>query len=257
MIGLQPECCKTAHVKARPLVFLSRLPSLLKFWSYILVSWLFASGTERPHGIRSHTGKGLCWFIYCERSFSLRLARSHSSSFFRRRLLIQTFCSADCGWTADELKVCQTGLDSQDEGWAAYQSLVGMISKSCLTQSKYLCSIFLPFLHLSVFAKLNERMEKQSHFSKASQCVSGSSSHEIFSFFFFIEHRFGISWLCFVLISKLLQRIQMLRMFSPFARSEFSWLTMFCSDAWLVKLYSNSQSTQIYYIVHENWICWL
>lgn len=164
MIGLQPECCKTAHVKARPLVFLSRLPGLLKFWSYILVSWLFASGTERPHGIRSHTGKGLCWFIYCERSFSLRLARSHSSSFFRRRLLIQTFCSADCGWTADELKVCQTGLDSQDEGWAAYQSLVGMISKSCRPiQNIYVAFSFF-FFHLSVFAKLNERMEKTISF---------------------------------------------------------------------------------------------
>lgn len=65
-----------------------------------------------------------------------------------------------------------------------------------------------------------------------------------------MEHKFGISQLCFVLICKLLQRIQMLRMFSLFARTEFIWLTMFCSDAWFLKLYSNLQSTQIYYITN-------
>lgn len=42
----------------------------------------------------------------------------------------------------------------------------------------------------------------------------------------------------------------MLRMFSLFARTEFIWLTMFCSDAWFLELYSNLQSTQIYYITN-------
>lgn len=48
-------------------------------------------------------------------------------------------------------------------------------------------------------------------------------------------HKFGIS-------------ISTHCMFSRFTRTQFIWLTMFCSETWLLKLYSSLQSTQIYYI---------
>lgn len=130
--------------------------------------------------------------------------------------------------------------------------------KLILTHSELLCSIFVSSpLHLTVFVfnfflcflpNLNERMKKKtSHFRKASLL---RLVYHLMKLEFFIEHTFGISHLCFVLICKLLQRTQMLRMFSLLARTEFIWLTVFCSDAWFLKLYSNLQSTQIYFITN-------
>lgn len=141
--------------------------------------------------------------------------------------------------------------------------------KEPLTHSEYLCSIFISSpLHLNVlgsfcflffFFRQTKWKKRRNNLILVKRHCLCLICHLMKFDLFFIEHKFGISQLCFVLISKLLQRIQMLRMFSLFARTEFIWLTMFCSDAWLLKLYSNLQSTQIYYItqIYENWICWL
>lgn len=73
-----------------------------------------------------------------------------------------------------------------------------------------------------------EEKKKQSHFSEASLCLV---CHLMKSDLFLSNTNLVLVDSILYSFVSFYRELQMLRMFSLFARTEFIWLTMFCSDA--------------------------